>query len=205
MNYKGLIVDEPNQPATLAQLALLESVLGRSLPEDYRSFLTSTNGCVLEYEVLVQFEGGTKEELSFSTLYGVCPDGSWATNPFELVEQRQMQSFPDLGVLPIGRDGGSSVLYLDLRSGYSVVAYVHGLPEWTGLRRDDALVTVAATFDDYLAQLHISDESAQDHISTFKPSTDSVRHTIEWLDSGSTDWRSKFRELWNDRVPVAPI
>lgn len=97
------------------------------------------------------------------------------------------------------------MLYLDLREGYEVVAFVHGLPSWTGLRQQDSLVNVASSFDEYLEKLHISDDSAEAHISTFEVSPDTVRATIEWLDSGNQGWRVKFKELWNSRISFAQI
>lgn len=201
MKYRNLILEEANQPATDAEIESLEGELGSKLPEDYRLFLKSCNGGYLEYDTLIHFEEGPSEYLCFSELYSVNSTKEWGCNPFQLRQARTHEAFPNKGVIPIARDGGSSILYLDLRDGYKIVALVLGLPEWTGLRQEDSLVVVADSFDEYLQKLTISDAMIREHIENFEISETSVRSTIEWLDSVGLDWRNKYRTLWNNRVP----
>jgi len=200
--YRNLIIETDTPLPTGENIEHLEAALGRQLPDDYKNFLSHCNGGDMDYQINVRFPNGSSEFIGFSSLYSVS-GGEWETNPYELHQARAQSEFPSAGVLPIAIDGGSSILYLDLRNGYQVVAFVHGLPAWTGLRQEDSLIQVASSFDDYLSKLVICDEIAQYHIEHFEITPESVANTIQWLDSGNKDWRSKFSKLWNDRVPDA--
>lgn len=205
MKYKERLIDDTHAPATAQAIAAIEQQLGCALPEDYKHFLQQCNGGCLDYDIPLQFEDGSTEFLSFSALYSADIAADWESNPFELVQQKQHSDFPASGVLPIARDGGSSVLYLDLRDGYKVVAYVQGLPGWTGKRQQDALVMVAESFDDYLLQLTLSDETIEQHILRFDVNDITAAATLEWFDSAGLAWREKFRQQWNTRVPFLPV
>lgn len=205
MKYRNLLIEDTNQQATDVEIISIENELGASLPNDYKKFLKSCNGGYLEYDILINFENEKSEYLCFSSLYRASRDDDWGCNPFELRQARKQERFPEAGVIPIARDGGSSMLYLDMREGCKVVAFVQGLPEWTGLRQEDSLVVVANSFDDYLDKLTISDEMIKDHIESFEISEDSVNATIEWFDSIGLEWRDKFRGQWNERVPFNQV
>ncbi|WP_092026046.1 SMI1/KNR4 family protein [Marinobacter zhejiangensis] len=205
MRYKNLIVDDPGTPATEKEIGVLEEALGCALPEDYVQFLKACNGGYLEYDTLVEFEDGTSEYLSFSGLYQASDSCEWECNPFELKQERKNADFPREKVLPIGRDGGSSRLFIDLRGGYKVVAFVQGLPEWTGPRTKDSLVVLADSFDEYLEILTLCDETIEHHIESFNVTEESVQATIEWLDSAGTAWREQYQLKWNERVPFQKI
>ncbi len=205
MKYRNLLIEDTNQLATDAEIMSIENELGTSLPNDYKKFLKSCNGGYLEYDILINFENEKSEYLCFSSLYRASRDDDWECNPFELRQARKQEGFPEAGVIPIARDGGSSMLYLDMREGCKVVAFVQGLPEWTGLRQEDSLVVVANSFDEYLDKLTISDEMIKDHIENFKITEDSVNATIEWFDSIGLEWRDKYRGLWNERVPFNQV
>ena len=200
MKYRNLIVDGPNEPATDADIARVEEILGAELPDDYKAFLKACNGGHLDYEFPVQFEDGTEENLSLCSFHELISPGSWETNPFELENMRNMDGFPSSGVLPIARDGGSSQLFLDLRDGYRVVAFVHGLPAWTGLRQKDSLVQLAESFDDYWDRLMISDFYVQDFITNYDPKYGNPDLAAEWLDTGHPSWREKYSEIWKKHV-----
>jgi cell wall assembly regulator SMI1 len=202
--YRNLIIETETPPSTSETIKQLEAALGVQLPDDYKKFLSHCNGGDMDYQINVQLPDGSSEFIGFSVLYSVS-EGEWETNPFELQQARAQSEFPSAGVLPIAIDGGGSILYLDLRDGYKVVAFVHGLPAWTGLREEDSLIRVASSFDDYLSKLVICDEIAQHHIEHFEITPESVANTIQWLDSGNRDWRSKFRTVWNERVPDAKV
>lgn len=205
MRYKNLIVEDPGAPATEKEIGVLEKELGCSLPEDYIQFLKTCNGGYLEYDILVELEDDASEYLSFCGLYKARNSREWECIPFELQQERKNDDFPRKKVLPIGRDGGSSRLFIDLRDGYKVVAFVQGLPEWTGLRKNDALVVLADSFDEYLEKLTLCNETIEDHIENFDVNEESVQATIEWLDSIGTAWRKKYQSKWNERVPFHQI
>jgi cell wall assembly regulator SMI1 len=185
-DYRGLILEDTREGATDRAIADLEASLGARLPDDYRQFLKTCNGAYLEYDVLARLANGDEELLSFS-LYGLDPDEKYESNPFELEQLRTQPGFPATGLLPIGRDGGASILLLDLREGrQDVAAMVAGLPAWTGRRQQgDEYVVLADSFNGYL---------------DFMISPDTVEATLEWLDKGSPGWREQYRALWNARV-----
>jgi hypothetical protein len=185
-----------------------EDLLGGRLPVDYRHFLEKCSGARLNYNVELVSPDGEHEVLCFDTTFALESGGDWDTNPFELRAAREAEGFPEEGVLPIARDAGGSVLYLDLRESGRVVAFVHGLPEWTELVRHDSLVEVAPSFQDYLERLFISDDIAELAIEEFdgaECADIAIEAMIEWLDSGNEDWREKLGELWNERVPTRPF
>ena len=199
MLYRNRIIDDTNPPPSPQLVAQLEESLGCELPTDYRQFLDVCNGGHAEYEVDVKFDDGTLEPLSFGALYAVAL-GSWETLPFELTEVRQQNGFPNELVLPIARNGGGSMLFLDLRNSYRVVAFVHGLPAWTGLRQQDTLVNVAPTFHDYLDALYISDDMIVDAITHFDPKYNVPEMMAEWFDTGSPNWRTTHADIWDRHV-----
>lgn len=200
-DYRGLILEDTREGATDGAIAQLEASLGARLPGDYRQFLKTCNGAYVEYDVLATLANGDEELLSFS-LYGLDPDKEYESNPFELEQLRAQPGFPATGLLPIGRDGGASILLLDLREGrQDVAAMVAGLPAWTGRRQQgDEYVVLADSFNGYLDSLHLSEERIEEHINHFIISPESIEATLEWLDKGSPGWRERYRELWNARV-----
>ncbi|QHJ10948.1 hypothetical protein FX988_01170 [Paraglaciecola mesophila] len=205
MKYKNLIIEDAHPPAQASEINLLEEMLKKQLPNDYKSFLRSCNGGYLDYDILLEVGKTSAEYLSFSTLYPLSCEDEWESNPFELNQAKQQADFPNVGVLPIGGDGGSSVLYLDLRNGGQVVASVSGLPQWTGLRQESSLVLVANSFNEYLNKLTILDETIKHHIENFLVSEETVASTLEWFDSIGPQWRGKFGALWNEYVPFKQV
>ena len=134
-DYRGLMLDDTREGASEQAISQLEALLGARLPDDYRQFLKVCNGGTVDYDVLATMSNGDKELLSFS-LYGLQPGEGYESNPYELEQLRKQPDFPTTGVLPIGRDGGASLLLLDLREGrQDVGAMVAGLPAWTGRRQ----------------------------------------------------------------------
>lgn len=203
MKYRHLIFEAMNPVTDEGAIARFENVLGCKLPDDYKAFLFACNGSGLDYDVRIPFPDGHAEYLSFG-FFPFEENGGVETNPHELIQDRQYDDLPD-GVLPIGRDGGDSMLYLDLREGCQVLAWVRGLPAWTGKRQEDTFVVLADSFDEYLGLLELSDETVENHIKDFFATPESVAATIEWFDSGSPNWREKFRDLWAEHVPDVPL
>jgi hypothetical protein len=200
MLYRNRFIDS-TQPAPSAELvAQLEDSLGCGLPTDYMQFMAICNGGHAVYEIDVRFDGGSSEPLSFGTLYSLTSSGSWETLPFELEQVRQQEAFPPNKVLPIARDGGGSMLFLDLRVDYRVVAFVHGLPAWTGRRQRDSLVPVAKSFNEYLDALFISDDMIVDAILHFDPKYNVPEMMAELFDTGSPNWRTTHADIWSQHV-----
>lgn len=199
MIYRDLVVESRGPPVATLLVQEVEALLGCALPSDYREFLVECNGGHMGYQIEVSFPNGFREYLEYGSLYSV-DHGEWETNPFELRRAREDNQVPPQGVLPIARDGGGSVLYIDLRAGYRVVAFVEGLPGWTGRSQESSLVEVATSFDEYLSKLVICDDIARDHIESFDITPESIRATVQWLDSRSKGWRAKFADIWNLRV-----
>ncbi len=193
MHYRGLIIDDTNPPPTAAQLTAVEQSLGCKLPEDYLQFLNTCNGGTAEYEIEATFDDGHSESLSFSEMF------SAATLLSELAEARRMEGFPARCVLPIAR-GGAAMLYLDLQSGYEVVALAEGLPAWTGLRQENSLVHVADSFNAYLDALYISDEAVIHCIKYFDPRYNVPEAMAEWFDTRAHDWRTRHAKIWQEHV-----
>jgi hypothetical protein len=99
-------------------------------------------------------------------------------------------------LLPVARDGCGSLLMLDVGAEHygRMVAFVHGLPAWTGSSRDDMFVELAPDLDAYLDSLFIDDETAESEWSgvlgtaLYNPWRDVV---VQWLDSGLPGWRDR--------------
>ena len=99
-------------PAAVSKsVGQLEARLGARLPDDYRHFLKTCNGAQLDYDIDVVMASGERELLGFS-LFGVGEDAQWECNPEELEQARRRPGYPATGLLPIGRDGGASLLLL---------------------------------------------------------------------------------------------
>lgn len=205
-DYRGLLVEDTREVASDHDIPQLEALLGARLPDDYRHFLKTCNGAYLEYDVEVVLASGERELMGF-TLFGLGQDDQWECNPEELAQARRQPGYPATGLLPIGRDGGSSLLLLDLREGrQDVAAMVAALPAWTGRRQqEDEYVVLAASFNGYLDVLHLADDTVARHIDTFMIDEGSIQATLAWFDSGNPTWRERHRERWNARVTIRPI
>lgn len=194
--YRGLTVEDTREAAADEAISQLEARLGAHLPKDYRWFLKHCNGAYLDYDVIATLASGEREPLSFS-LFGLDLEDTCESNPFELEQLQSLPDFPAPGLLPIGRDGGASLLLLDLREGrQEVAAVVAGLPAWTGRHQQgDEYVILAESFDAYLDLLHLSHERILDHIDRFMINTQTIEATLQWLDKDSPGWREKYREV----------
>jgi len=199
MKYKGLMIDHTHESPSDEEIHEVECNLGRKIPKDYKEFLIKCNGGYLDYELLIE-----EEYIALSQLYSIFHNGGCETNPFELKHAKNNKLIPSY-VLPIATDGGGSILYLDLRHGYQLMASIRGLPEWTKGNRKSVLIKISNSFEEYINKLLISDETAELHIDNFEISESSVRATIDWLDSGNEEWKDKFRNKWNSRVNLIKI
>ena len=152
--YRHLAIERAKPPPTDTQLAAVEALLGANLPASFRDFLRVANGGYLQYVVDVPTGSGKIEPLCFGSIFSA-DEGTFCDETFvgEIRSQREYVKILQ-GVLPFARDGGGSVVYLDLsRKGHGrVVAFVMGLPEWTGKRTDSAFIELASSFDEYTLQ-----------------------------------------------------
>jgi len=191
------VIDHPQAPPTEAEIAALEGEIGAELPTDFKDFLKVANGGHLEYEVEVDHPGG-RERLVFGGLFSTqrspSAQSDWETFLGELKAAREAFRLPHQ-VLPIARDGGGSMLFLDLSEAGQgrVVAFVHGLPAWTGLRQTNAFVDVAPSFSGYVDKLYIPEDLAREAVDAAKNQSNQERLKAirDWLEVGMPDWRSR--------------
>lgn len=189
--YRHLAIERAKPAPTDTQLAAIENLLGARLPASFRDFLRVANGGYLEYVVDVHMGSGKTEPLCFGGLFSA-DEGTFCDGTFvgEIRSAREYVKIPQ-GVLPFARDGGGSVVYLDLslEGNGRVVAFVIGLPEWTGLRTESAFIELASSFDEYVAKLRIDRDTVIDHLLNDASSLSHVDATEEWLDIGMPRWR----------------
>lgn len=161
-NYRHLEIEESVGEPTAAELEAIEQKLGAKLPKDFVDFLLVANGGYLPYSIDVPIdEDGKTETLCFCELYrtrgkNYSQGSDESTFMAEIDAEREYKNAPP-EVLPIARDGGSSILYLDLtpKGAGRVVAFVDGLPAWTGLRQNDAFVELAKSFAEFADKLYL--------------------------------------------------
>jgi hypothetical protein len=189
--YRNIAVERAKSAPTPAQLAAIERLLGAELPTSFREFLQVANGGYVDYVIDVPLGDGKSESLCFCSIFSADEgDFKYGTFMAEINGARKGLKVP-VGVLPIARTGGSSMLYLDLSAEGNgrVVAFVAGLPEWTGLRTQSSFVEVASSFDEYLEKLRIDREMVIDGLRQDAKSVAHVEATEEWLDIGMPSWR----------------
>ena len=189
--YRHLAIDGAKPAPSPEQLATIERLLGAQLPSSFREFLKFANGGYVGYMIDAPLENGRSDHLCFCSFY--CADeGEFLDETFvgELKAARQYQKMPD-GVLPIARDGGGSILYLDLspEGNGRVVAFVDVLPDWTGRPRQSAFLVLASSFEEYVEKLQIDREVVLDNLEQDAESISDVEATEEFLDIGLPNWR----------------
>jgi len=189
--YRHLAIERAKPAPTDTQLAAIETLLGTRLPASFRDFLRVANGGYLEYVIDVHAGSGKTELLSFCGLFSA-DEGTFCDETFvgEIRSAREYVKIPQ-GVLPFARDGGGSVVYLDLSpvGNGRVVAFVMALPEWVGSRTESAFIELASSFDEYVAKLRIDRDAVIDHLVHDARSLSHVDATEEWLDIGMPRWR----------------
>jgi hypothetical protein len=195
--FRHLAIEGAKPAPTDAQLAAIETLLGASLPLSFREFLSVANGGSLEYVVDVPMADGTSEQLSFCGIFSA-EEGDFCDETLlgEIRSGREHHGLPE-GVLPFARDGGGSAVFLDLSAEGNgrVVAFVQGLPAWTGRREDSAFIELSSSFDEYVQKLRIDREAALDHLRYDATELPHVEAIEEWLDIGLPAWREEDSEL----------
>lgn len=191
--YRGHVLWGPFDAAGPKDIELVEQVIGRALPRDYRDFILAANGGTLPYAVRLPPEGDGGRLLEFSTLRSLRGNFSLATAWTNFGSTVMAEHLPH-GLLAVAQDGGGSTLYIDLRdeSFGSVWAFVFGLPEWTGSSTTNMGGLDASNWDAYMHMLTIEEDYAQEvwQEAQIDPDEDWTRAVVAWLDSGLPDWRT---------------
>ena len=192
-----------------AEIKALEELLQTALPGSFKDFLQVANGGNLDgYYVDVEHPDMPVPR-SFSLLYGTRKrlDGSsFGVFDHEIELSREAAQLPPQ-VLPIARDNSGCELYLDLTdyavSGEDrVVAFIHGIPDIEDQPDNNAWVTIALSFDDFIKQLTPDDEYFLEELDEAgkKPDMERQIQMVDFLDLALPGWREKtdfaaFKEL----------
>lgn len=191
--YRHLAIEGAKSPPSDSQLRAIEDELGAKLPTSFREYLNSANGGYLEYVIDMPAGTGQVEGLSFCGLFSA-DIGTFCDETFigEIRSGREHTKIPK-GVLPFARDGGGSIVYLDLTQNGNgrVVAFVEGLPGWAGKRTESVFIEVASSFDEYINKLRVDIEAVTDHLENDASELSQVVATEKWLDIGLPNWRTK--------------
>ena len=196
-SFRHLVFSGAKPPPTPRQIAAIEELVGAELPDSFLDFFRVANGAYLDFIIDVPVGDGTTEELSFCSVFSVeDTDFGPGTVIGEIHAGRKHQGLPR-GVLPFARDGGHSMVYLDLspKGRGRVLAFVAGLPGWTGHRQDSAILQLADSFDGYLDMLRLDRRAVIDDLAQSARTTDHVDATEEYLDLGLPGWRENDEEL----------
>ncbi|MFE9046224.1 SMI1/KNR4 family protein [Streptomyces sp. NPDC007818] len=165
----GRLVGGPVRSFDPGECAALEREIGLPLPPAYRSFLEAAGGERLDYSVrlpacepepvqgfddLHQLDRDDAGEYGWGTLLGEyrrSRDG-WLAGEVSMT-----------GLLPIARNGGSDILFLDLNPAThgELHAFVHAIA-WPGYLGSPVFTKVADNFDAYLDKLFIDSDMAED-------------------------------------------
>ena len=202
--YKNIVIEDAKGPPEAAEIAAIEKSLGAALPSSFRQFVDVANGGRMAYSVRVP-PTPDGEELLFGDLFLAGKDAAGrydeGTMMGESYNHRSILGIPD-AVLPFARDGGDSTVYLDLtEEGQGrVVAFVIGLPSWTGQSEEDVLVEVAPSFDEYLSLLYLDDDFVEEMLDRLTEAinigdAEEIQTSRAYLDSAIPDWRMQHPHL----------
>jgi hypothetical protein len=191
-SYKHLAIDDFGGPPTLDEIRLIEQALDRQLPQSFKDFLAVANGGYLDYVIDIAFDGAN-EAFSFPSIYSTHPQSPRAFLA-ELEIERTIRNIPS-SVLPFASDG-ESVVYLDLTiPGFDpVLAWIAGMPGWTGLSAQGGSVRLADSFDGYVDLLMVDQHMIGDLLQKAIQSNnvDRLQELREYLAIGLPNWREIF-------------
>lgn len=193
--FRHLAIDRPRPPASDDELRAVEGALGAALPASFREFLRAAGGGAVEYVIDVPTSRGGTEPMTFGSIFSA--HASDAENLLgEISSARAVTEVPP-GVLPFARDGGGSVVYLDLspEGRGRVVAFLDAKPAWTGRERASGFVELATSFDAYVEKLRIDREYVLELLESEVSAPSHVDATEEWLDIGMPGWRERDAQL----------
>lgn len=190
--YRNIIIENADKPPSNDEIKEIEKILNAKIPEDFLEFLKVGNGGDIEYHLFdVPLEPHSQTTM-FSPIYST-KKSSHNDFLYELKSHKERFQIPEK-VLPIA-GGTHDYLYLDLRDGKSdVMAFIAGLPAWTGRHQQDALVKIADNFSDYLDGLIFDAHYWEQHLQKLiaENETKYILSTIEYLDLALPNWREIF-------------
>lgn len=202
-----LVVWGPFTAVTDADLRRIEEVIGLPLPADYRDFLAAVHGGTLQYAVRLPPHDPGGHLVEFSQLFAAKGDGAgtlvgeWRSHP-----STYLAELLPAPILPVARDGGGSMLFLDLReeSHGAVWAFVHGLPAWAGGVNQDRGGVVAPSWTEYLDMLVIDEQMAEEIWTDARERAEPgwLPSVVHWLDAGIPAWRA---EPWATGAPPRDV
>jgi hypothetical protein len=123
-------------------------------------FLTHANGGSMNYCIEI---AEINDVLSFCSIFSTKSLNSsgtkYSTFVYEILQSRNIFKIPN-EVLPFAIDGGGSTLFLDLTEQVNgrIVAFIHGLPGWTGRSGVDTFIEIAPSFNIYLGKLFVCED-----------------------------------------------
>ena len=198
--YKHVVIDETKGAPSPEDVARIEQTLGVALPQDFFEFLNVANGGSLEYLIRVP-PTPDGEEMLFGQILYAGRDRGYDTFLGEIELHRQSLNIPP-EVLPFARDGGGSTVFLDLtvEGQGRVMAFVEGLPAWTGLRQGSAFIEVAPSFDAYIDRLYLDEEYAFEALEEAigRGSGDQIQANVEYLNLALPDWPERRPDLYTE-------
>lgn len=190
---------DPWPAPTPAAIQHIQDLVGARLPSSYLEYLSVAHGARLDYAVRLSPGGAHEDEAIFSDWYVAGePDDASAGTLFDELSSFESAWFrehlPDR-FLPIARTGAEDdTLLFDLtdRGHGTVLAWMSGLPAWTGRRPENVIHSVAATFEDLISKLYISDELFELSWPPGPSATaDGIADLEAWLDHGRPGWRGE--------------
>ena len=161
VRYHHVVIQNPLPSPGPEELTAVEQELGAALPALFAEFLTIAHGGTCDF--VFDADG---ETISLGRIFRLerDPDSElrlgydYGTILGELGAEREAKRLPKQ-VLPFAQGGGDVWIYLDLTPEGSgrIVAFLQGLPDWTGLRQESAFVEVAPSFNAFLESLRVNE------------------------------------------------
>ncbi|MGK5052312.1 SMI1/KNR4 family protein [Janthinobacterium sp. RB2P8] len=188
--YRHLALEGAKPAPTEQQIAAIETLLEAPLPPAFLAFLQVANGAWFDYTTDVPDGNGGVEQMGFNTFFSA-DEGDFCDETLvgEIRAARQHTDMP-VRILPFARDGGNSMVYLDLteEGAGRVLAYVQELPEWTG-KRAHGFIELAPSFDAWLDSLYIDRDTVLDELEHSVSEPAHLEAMAQWLDIGMPAWR----------------
>jgi len=196
--YGGIIIRDFLGAPDPAEIEALEALLQTKLPDSYKAFLQVANGGELECYYLDIEHPDMTVPRSFSLLYGTrqrIKGSDFGLFEHEIKLSREAAQLPPQ-VLPIARDNSGCELYLDLTDFEAtgedrVVAFIHGIPDIEDQPENNAWVTVALSFEDYVRRLKVEEDYCREVLleALQKKNEERILWVVDFLDQAMPDWR----------------
>ena len=189
--YRHIAIDSAKPAPTPAQIAAIESELQARLPASFLAFLQVANGGEIDYYCDVPDGRGGVEQMSFPGMFNA-DEGDFCDETLvgEIRAARQYMDMPQK-ILPFARDGGDSMLFLDLsdEGQGQVLAHIRELPAWTGPRAPAGLMVLAPSFDAYIDSLYLDKAIAIRNLEQYASQASHLAASAEYFDIGLPGWR----------------